>query len=225
MQITTLYVMSTLFAVIISFILSGYLLFKWSRQEARLLSDLPFLFGVTFIMQAINMLIQTLVAAAILPDSLEVLRVRALVIAGTAFPMLTALLIIWLPGQKRHHVKILVALLVYWILVALLAPDSTTVQALLIPILVVMMFGLAATFAVTWRTGRLKEVRSELMLVSLSLIIVSQLSRVSLIAMGLVFVADTINVLATLIATVALINPWYHGSVSAPSPTTSMQEG
>lgn len=214
MQITSLYIISTLTAVIMSAILACYLIFRWSRQGTKMYSDLPFVFGVTFIMQGMNILIQTLIAATILPDTIEIFRVRSLVIAGTAFPMLGALLAIWAPRKRKHHWKILLAVLVYWLFVTVVGPDETTIMSLLIPVLLVMMIGLAITFAITWKTGRLKEVRSDLMLLCLILIIFSQLTRISLSDMGLVFIPDSVNVIATIIATVALVNPWYkRGSV------------
>lgn len=225
MQITSLYIISTLTAVIMSAILACYLIFRWSRQGTKMYSDLPFVFGVTFIMQGLNMLIQMLVTATILPDTLEVFRFRSLVIAGTAFPMLGALLAIWMPRKRKHHWKILVVVLIYWVLVSFYAPDKTMIQGLLIPVLLVMMIGLAITFAITWKTGRLKEVRSDLMLLCLILIILSQLTRIPLSDMGLVFIPDSINVIATIIATIALVNPWYkRGSAGKTTASTEQLE-
>ncbi len=209
MQTIDPYTLSALTAAIASAAIAAYLIFKWHSQPTRMYTDLPFVFGLSFMMQAINMLIQGLALGGILPDTLEVLRLRALVIAGTAFPLLSALLFIWLPRQKRHHWKIILALLIYWLTVTVLAPDSQILMGLLVPILLVLMIGLIVTFAITWKTGRLKEVRSDLMILALLLIIVSQITRLRLVEIGAGPIADLMNVIATLMATIALLNPWY----------------
>ncbi len=217
MQVIDTYTIFALSATIVSAAIATYLIFKWYSQPGRMYTDLPFVFGLSFMMQAINMLVQSLVMGGILPDSLEVLRVRALVIAGTAFPLLSALLFIWLPRKRRHHWKILLALLIYWLLVTIFASDAQILMGLLVPVLLVLMVGLIVTFSITWRTGRLKEVRSDLMIVALLLIIISQITRLRLIALGVGPIADLMNVVATLIATVALLNPWYKRAPTASS--------
>lgn len=215
--------LSSIVAAVISFLLSGYLFKVWYDQSGRLYTDLPLMFGFTFFGQSLNTLIQGLSLSGFIPSNMTVFRVRALVICATAFPLLGALLNIWLSKFKQHHVKIMGILIVYWTLVSIFAPSENIIMLLLIPFLIVLMIGLAATFFITWRTQRLKEVRSDLLLLSILLVLISQLFRIPLLDLGLGFISDTLNVGATLVATIALTNPWFGNTSVNPdeSPDTS----
>lgn len=70
------------------------------------------------------------------------------------------------------------------------------------------MAGIIITFAVTYKTGRLKEVRSGFIVIAMSLAFVSQLSKVSLMAMGLSFIADIITITTVLLLVLGVANPW-----------------
>jgi hypothetical protein len=101
------------------------------------------------------------------------------------------------------------AFFMYWVAAAAFAPDEGMIMLLVIPGMLVFNLSLVATFAITWKTGRLKEVRSDLLVFGLSLAIVSQGLRVTLLNAGLSVVGDVINLLMLFIISLALVNPWY----------------
>ncbi|MBS3794631.1 MAG: hypothetical protein KGY80_07030 [Candidatus Thorarchaeota archaeon] len=212
--------LSSIIAAVVSFLLSTYLFKVWHDQPGRLYTDLPLMFGFTFIGQALNSLIQGLTLGGFLPSTMTVFRIRSLVICITTFPLLGALLNIWLSKFKDHHLKIMAVLVAYWITISLFAPSQNMIMLLHMPILLVLMLGLIATFFITWRTGKLKEVRSDLLLLSLLLSLVSQLFRIPLLDIGAGFISDVLNVVAILVATLALTNPWF-GNSQAHLPESS----
>jgi MFS family permease len=193
-----------------SAVLSVYLFALWRRQENPLLTDLPLMFGITFLTQAVNNMILVLPSLGIVEASMELFRFRAIVIIGSAFPLLVVLLTIWLPRFSRHHSKIIGVLAVYWLLVALLAPTDQTIMMMHLPVIAALTIGIIITFSITWRTGRLKEVRSDLLVISFLLGLVGQAAKVPLMNMGLDVLGHLINAVATVLITLALANPWYN---------------
>ncbi|TFF91883.1 hypothetical protein EU545_02645 [Candidatus Thorarchaeota archaeon] len=214
-EMTTLANIAT---ALFSAVLSIYLFSLWRRQENPLLTDLPLMFGITFLTQAVNNLILVLPALEILEASLDLFRFRSIVIIGTAFPMLVVLVTIWLPRFKKHHSKIIGLLAVYWVLVALLAPSDQIIMMLHLPVIATLTIGMIITFSITWRTGRLKEVRSELIVLSFLFGLVGQAAKVPLMNMGLDVLGHIINAAVTVLATLALANPWYRRGESVDEP-------
>lgn len=219
MQVFDLTSLSSIAAAVISIVLSTYLFLLWKRQDNRLITDLPLMFGITFIAHGFSNIIQTLSYLGFYEMTLDIFRVRAMVICGIALPMVGVLIHIWLPRWSKYHLRMLGLLLLYWIAVVLVGPSEEIIMALLIPILLVMFVGLILTFTITWRTGRLKEVRSDLLVVSLILALISQTGKLALMSMGLGAIADFFMVASTICGTLAIVNPWYR--VSTPPPTTS----
>ncbi|MHA1926403.1 MAG: hypothetical protein ACW974_10855, partial [Candidatus Thorarchaeota archaeon] len=74
-------VYSNLAATILSVIVSLYLISMWKRQENRLYSDLPLVFGVSFLAQAVNTFMLAFSTMGLIEVTIEVFRVRATVIA------------------------------------------------------------------------------------------------------------------------------------------------
>jgi hypothetical protein len=194
---------------IFSVLICAYLFRLWYNQENRLYTDLPLMFGITFITQAFNNIILVLPTLGLVADTMELFRFRSIVIIGTAFPMLVVLITIWLPKLKRHHSKIIGLLAVYWVIVALTAPSDQVIMMMHLPVILALTIGMVITFSITWKTGRLKEVRSELIVFSFLIGLVGQALKVPLMNMGLDVLGHIINAVATISATVALANPWY----------------
>ncbi len=201
--------------IIVSAVLSVYLFSLWRRQENPLLTDLPLMFGITFMTQAVNNLILILPAMNIIEASLILFRFRSLVIIGTAFPMLVVLVTIWLPRFKKHHSKIIGALAVYWTAVALLAPNDQVIMMMHLPVIAALTIGMIVTFSITWKTGRLKEVRSGLIVISFLFGLVGQAAKVPLMNMGLDVLGHLNIAIVTILATLGLANPWYRRGASA----------
>ncbi|MFW9800482.1 MAG: hypothetical protein ACFFD9_08600 [Candidatus Thorarchaeota archaeon] len=195
-------VTSVLVTIGLSVLMAAYLIRMWFHQEHRLNTDLPLMFGIVFLAQAVNNLIRLLPMVGILEMTLELFRVRALVIIATSFPLLGVVLHIWLPGIRRHHMKILAALVTYWVVAALLGPTEETIILLVMPVILTLTIGMVLTFAVTWKTSRLKEVRSDLMVVSFIFGILSQVVATDIL------LNNVLTALATLLATLGLTNPW-----------------
>jgi uncharacterized membrane protein len=196
-------VIANLATAAFSAVLSLYLLALWFRQKNHLYTDLPLMFGITFMAQAFNTLIRTLPLIGVVEMSLNLFRLRTLVIMGTAFPLLVVALHIWLPRARRHHSRIVGLLAVYWVLVALLGPSEGVIMLLCIPVVLVLSMTMIVTFIITWKTNRLKEVRSDLMVLSFVLGFVSQLVA------SQVILNNVLITLGTVFSTLGLTNPWF----------------
>jgi len=199
---------SGIIAAIIALIGGIYLLNLWKNQSVRLWTDLPLAFGFMFVTTCVNMLMLSFMSMGIIPDTLEVFRVRTFVIGFGLFPLLTILMHIWLSQYHRYFKYILSVTIAYWTVVTLAASSSSMIMILVMPIMIALMAGIIITFAVTYKTGRLKEVRSGFIVIAMSLAFVSQLSKVSLMAMGLSFIADIITITTVLLLVLGVANPW-----------------
>jgi hypothetical protein len=196
-------------ASVLAAALAAYLIVLWFRQKNRLLTDLPLMFGIVFIAHAMNQSIVLLSESGILEMTLEVFKIRALIVGGIALPLVGVLLHIWMPRIRRHHMRILGLVTLYWIIVVFFGFTQNMIMLLHLPVIIIFMGGMVLTFAITWKTGRLKEVRSDLMVFSAVLSLVGQMTLVTLLSMGLAAVWSILTLVATLCATLALVNPWY----------------
>jgi hypothetical protein len=208
-------------AVIISLIGGLYLIGIWRKQNTRLLTDLPLAFGVSFILHGMNLFILSSMNAGILPNSLEMFKLRTFVIGGSLFPFILVTLNIWLSRFEKYFRHIIMSMIIYWTVVTLIGASSAMIMILVMPILLFVLFGLMFTFAVTWKTGRLKEVHCGLVLVGLLFFFVSQLGKISLLAIGMGFVADIMTVIGTTLMILGLTTPWRERT---RKPTSSSQE-
>ncbi|MHA2178721.1 MAG: hypothetical protein ACXAAK_10265 [Candidatus Thorarchaeota archaeon] len=160
-QGTEFVVLSSILTTLLSVLLSIFLGRKWIKQEVRLMTDLPLVFAVSGLCQALNSLILTLPIIGVLEPSLELFRLRSMVIGGAIVPVLGAILQIWTPSYQKYHTRTVLLLTVYWFSIALLGPSEPIIMILTIPILLIISIVMMITFIITWKTGRLKEVRSE----------------------------------------------------------------
>jgi hypothetical protein len=201
--------LSVLITVVLSSVLSAYLFRVWYRQSARLYTDLPLVFGISFLAQSLNMFILTLANLGFVEMTLILFRIRAVVISGACIPVLGALLQIWAPRIQRHHLRIEFLFGASWFAVAFLSPNEVMAMSMLIPMLLAVGVGMLVTFIVTWKTGRLKEVRSDLMVVAALLGLLSQALRVPLMATQYFFLPDIFLAFSSIGTVLALTNPWY----------------
>lgn len=214
MQIFTgLTLFSGIAASVLAASLAVYLIVMWFRQDNRLLTDLPLMFGIVFLAHTLNQLIVLLSESGYLEMTLEIFRMRAIIVGGIALPLVGVLLHIWLPRLQKHHLKILGLVTFYWIIVALFGFTQNMIMTFHLPIIVIFMGGMIITFAITWKTGRLKEVRSDLMVLSAIISLFGQMGLIMLLSMGLAVVWSILMVLSTLCATLALVNPWYRPAI------------
>lgn len=218
MQSVEISLLATIIGFIIAVAIGLYLLRYWYKQEKRLSTDLPLMFGIAMVAQSLNQLMLTIINLGILDDILSVFRIRSFVVLGSTLPMLGAIVHIWVRRSQRTQHRILAGLTIYWMGVALLGPSREFIITLHMPVLLILMIGLIGTFAVTWRTGRLKEVRSELMVFAMIISSISQLTIVPFLLAGLAVVSNVLNLTGMIIATLALVNPWYNVSIKPAKP-------
>jgi len=158
--------------------------------------------------QGINMFLQHLPKTGLVELTLDYFRLRAMVILGTTLPLMVLVLNIWAFKYSRYHGRIFIGLIAYWTLAVLLSPNENVIMTLCIPPLLMLMVAMMATFIITWKTGRLQEIRSDVLIISFVIGIVGQGLKVPLTNMGLEHVADIMTMLMMVIATIGLVNPW-----------------
>jgi hypothetical protein len=101
-------------------------------------------------------------------------------------------------------------LTLYWLGIDFLVATETLIMSLLIPVLVILGLVMMFTFIITWRTGRLKEVRSELMVLSVLFGLASQVLRVPLLTTPLFYLPDVLLTISMVLTAIAFGNPWYN---------------
>lgn len=210
MQIgSELVLISTTVTIFISAVIGGYLGRKWLAQEVRLLTDLPLVFAIAFVSQAINITFVTLQHVGLLETAMVFFRIRTVAIGGSIIPIFGAILQIWAPSIQRYHNRLVYLLTLYWLGVDFVGATEPLIMTLLIPVLLVLGILMMLTFIITWRTGRLKEVRSELMVVSVIFGMASQTLRVPLLSTSLFYVPDILLAVSMVLTAIAFANPWY----------------
>lgn len=208
MQITDVSFYPSALTAFVAIIGALYLYNVWRVQENRMTSDLPFLFSLSFIGTAANMALHALPILFNMELTLSIFRFRSLAIGLTVIPMIGMVFNIWLPRHAKWHPRALLAIVVYWISVAALGPDEPTIILLTVPILLVFALALTATFAVTWKTGRLKEVRSDLLVVALIFAIIAQGAKVPMMLAGLDALTYFFTAIMITLIILGLVNPW-----------------
>lgn len=101
-------------------------------------------------------------------------------------------------------------LTLYWLGIDFLVATETLIMSLLIPVIVILGLVMMFTFIITWRTGRLKEVRSELMVLSVLFGLASQVLRVPLLTTPLFYLPDVLLTISMVLTAIAFGNPWYN---------------
>ncbi|TFG14348.1 hypothetical protein EU537_03975 [Candidatus Thorarchaeota archaeon] len=210
MQLTDPTLLPSFITAFIGFIVASYLFSLWYRQSARMYTDLPLMFSLSILGTGVNMLIHAIPIILQMESTLALFKIRSLAIGLSVIPMMGILLHIWLPKYTRWHVRFLVSIVLYWALVASVGPNQTSIILLTVPVLLIFTLGLIVTFAITWKTGRLKEVRSDLLVVSLLLAFATQALKVPFLLWGLDTMTYLLNVAMMILIAIALVNPWYH---------------
>jgi hypothetical protein len=132
-----------------------------------------------------------------------------MVIGGAIVPVLGAILQIWTPSYQKYHSRIVLLLTMYWFSIALLGTSEALIMILTIPILLIISILMMLTFIITWKTGRLKEIRSELLIVSSIFMMASQILRVPFMSTSLFYIPDLLIVTAMICMGVGIANPWF----------------
>ncbi|TFG28297.1 hypothetical protein EU528_11445 [Candidatus Thorarchaeota archaeon] len=204
---TDLVILSTITTILISTTVGVYLLRLWFKQSNRLITDLPLVFGVTTLSHSCQVLVLALQNLGILEATLEFLKIRSLIISGSIIPVIGAILQIWAPRIQRHHIKILAGVTAYWWLIAIFGTSEALIMNATIPLILIAGVAMFATFFITWKTGRLKEIRSDLMIVGIPPAMASQLLRVALLNTAFFFVPDLLLAASLVITGLAFLLP------------------
>ncbi len=199
-------ILVNLVTALLSAVLSIYVIRLWYKQENRLSTDLPLMFGITFVGQAVNNVMLALPLMGYVAATLLYFKLRALWLVLTIFPLLGVIVNIWMPKRQKHHNKILGLLMFYWLLVVGLSPTEEVVIRLHMPVILMLTIAMVVTFAIVWKTNRLKEVRSELIVLTFALGTVGQAIKAVL---QLDFVTQVFTAIGTILIVIALVNPWY----------------
>ena len=204
-----LVLMSTLATMVISVVVASYLIRTWYRQDNRLMTDLPLVFSIAMISNAINLVMIMLPIVGSFTPTMEYFRIRSMVICWSVIPILGLMFQIWLPSIKRHHNKMVLLFLGYWAIIAVFGSTQGFIMIMTIPLILASGIVIISTFAVTWKTGRLKEIRSDLLIFSTFFSMGSQVLRMQLISTSLFFVPDLLFMVSFVLIGVGIINPWY----------------
>ena len=219
---TELVILSSLATIALSGTIGVYLLRLWRGQATRLMTDLPLVFAITTIAQSVQIFIGQAPNYGLIQPSLELFRLRAIIICLSIVPILGALLQIWAPKFQKYHNRAVLLVSAIWVATTLLGPNEEFIMIMVIPWILVFGVLMLATFAITWKTGRLKEVRSDLMIVSIIFGMASQSLRVPLLGSAFFYVPDIFFMLSMLFIAIAFGNPWYrrelNGKESTPPP-------
>jgi hypothetical protein len=178
------------------------------------------MFGIVFVASAVSQFIKSSQMVGILPVTLEIFRVRSLVIAWIFLPWALVLMRILWPSGEKWHMRLWGVLTALTVGISLFAPSQSFIQTYQTTWILVIIIGVIITFAITWKTGRLKEVRSELVLLGSFLAIISQVGQIMWAPAGLSWIADVVTVLSIIAYTLALINPWYQKEPAPLPPET-----
>ena len=225
MQIgTELVILSSLATIALSGTIGVYLLRLWRGQATRLMTDLPLVFAITTIAQAVQIFIGQAPNYGLIQPSLELFRLRAIIICLSIVPILGALLQIWTPRFQKYHNRAVLLVSCIWVATTLLGPNEEFIMIMVIPWILVFGVLMLATFAITWKTGRLKEVRSDLMIVSIIFGMASQALRVPLLGSAFFYVPDIFFMLSMLFIAIAFGNPWYRRENGRKEPAVSPSE-
>jgi len=209
MQVGTEFVIvSGVLTILVTVSMSIFLGWKWLKQEVRLMTDLPLVFAIAGICNTLNALFLTLPAIGVLEPSLELFRLRSIAIGGAIVPVTGALLQIWASSKAKYHNRIVLLLSIYWFAVAILGTSEALIMSLTIPPLLVISLAMMTTFIITWKTGRLKEVRSDLLVLSSLFMIVSQVMRVPLLSTPLFYIPDIALMGSMIFLAIGIANPW-----------------
>jgi len=210
MQIgTELVILSSLATIALSGTIGVYLFRLWRSQPTRLMTDLPLVFAISTIAQAVQIFIGTAPNVGLVQPSMELFRLRATIICFSIVPIFGALLQIWAPRFQEYHNRSVLLVSAIWVATTLLGPTEEFIMIMVIPWILVFGLLMLFTFVITWKTGRLKEVRSDLMVVSIIFGLASQTLRVPLLGSTFFYVPDILLMLSMVFIAIAFGNPWY----------------
>ncbi len=216
MQLTDPTLIPSLSTAVVAAFVAIYLFRLWYTQPVKMYTDLPIMFSMCFTGLTADML--TLAIPILLQIELTLLlfKIRALAIGLTVLPMMVMVLNIWMSKYEKWHIRFMMAIISYWFIAVLLGISQETIILMVSPIMLVFTLGLTATFVITWKTKRLQEVRSDLLVVALVFAFFSQALKVPLMNAGLESLGFVMTMIMIIMVSIALVNPWYKKEQTKP---------
>ena len=169
---------------------------KWFKQEEQYLSDLPFLFGMFFLILVFAKFLDILISFnyyTLEEDSLLVLvKIRYFIMIFDLFPMIylsVGMILYYLSLKTRFseldknerrdevRIRVLIVIIIIEVLAISLAPNYSTILVIL-PILVIpSLITIIWLFAFAYKNKRLSQVKPLIIAIGFGLFLATQISR------------------------------------------------
>ena len=182
--------------IVILVVSAIYVFRTWFKQEAQYLSDLPFLFGLFFLLLAFGKSIDLLFDLTYYyyneEEILTLIKIRFIVIIFTAAPLvyLSIGMILYslslkekskkLKNEKRRNIDtfiIIIIILIIEIIAVLLTPNTTIIGILLPCIVIPSFITIVWLFTFAHRNRRLSQVNSLILAFAFGAYLISQIIR------------------------------------------------
>jgi hypothetical protein len=176
--------------------MTTYLFIRWSKQEELYTADLPFLFGMFFLILIFGKLLDILTNFLFPSVSTEVylfyLKIRQLVVIGTLAPMIflsIMMIIIFLQASgkiKKYteskkvnnlSLKILVIIAILEAIIIIITPDTTFAGINFAIFVVSSLLVITWMFYFSYSNNRLSQVNTKMLTIGFGAYLISQIVR------------------------------------------------
>ncbi|MFX0021537.1 MAG: hypothetical protein ACFE9S_04375 [Candidatus Hermodarchaeota archaeon] len=191
-----LVVIILLVRILILFGSSAYTFYKWFKQEKQFLSDLPFLFGVFFLLLTFGKMIDLFFDFTYLyfPEALNllVIKIRYFIIIFTVLPLIylsiTMILFSLSLREKfqglreessRNRTSLIIAIIVIIVesTAVIIVPNTLSISFLLPAVVIPSLLVIVWLFAFSYRNKRLSQVNAFVLMIGFATYLISQILR------------------------------------------------
>ena len=185
--------------VIIMFALAALLLLRWNRAERRFFTDIPFLFGLGFLILAGAESVDVLIHSGLfLPYDLMTFKIRAAFTATSLGFFLYPTTLIWITERRRIGNLIPLIYILSVLLIILLAPTEQLLRLLVIPFMLIVYIGFTVSFFLAWMLKRLPDVHGLIISIGGTVTIIGQILKV-FIPIHLVWISEIVEIIGLVI--------------------------
>jgi hypothetical protein len=182
--------------IVILFGSSMYMFFKWFKQEEQFLSDLPFLFGIFFLLLTFGKLIDLFFDFTYLyfpePLNLFVIKIRFFIIIFTVLSLIylsTTMILFSLSlrdrfdnlrdESSRNRTSLIIVIIVVVIesTAVIIISDTPSISVLLPAVVIPSLLVIVWLFAFSHRNKRLSQVNSFILMIGFAAYLLSQILR------------------------------------------------
>jgi len=183
------------------------LLNKWRKSLNPMYTDLPFIFGLALAMIGVGEAFDAFGDLGFFEYTIVLFKIRWLFIVAMMTISLFGLTHIWMPNHQKTKTGIPMIFGGSWLAVAMLLPDRYTLYQVLIGYLVVFFIPYILTFILIYYYRRLPEVNSGILVIGMVIILIGQISKSSLMILGLLSVSEFIDLIGFSLTYVAFAKP------------------